>query len=259
MDLYNFVERLRWIRETMHNLHDVEYTDYVDQDEDEDDDIKIERQSPLELLKAEFINPICGLMNDFVGFMGMIEKVVDLAAVEEHRYCINLTFDKMLEKLHRKQEAVKAKMERIRNEVANDKDFGRKDAEKLKLQEHKRLGWALRLPKGSAKVVRTKKGKKKKYEILLELTACIWFLPVGSDLSLRAKEHSAYQKQFNLRQNVCDILSLFPLCSPFYLLLCSPDHRGQNIGDRKNVHSGNPQCDPIVLRNGRPFVVECGG
>jgi len=199
VELYNFVEKLRWIQETLHNVQDVEYNEIVqDEEEDEDDDIKTERQTPLQLLKSDFTEPIGDLMENFEGFMSMIEQVVDLSEVQHHKYEINTDFDEGLGKLKGKMDRVMSKMKKCEREIQEELND-----DKVALKEHKRLGWALRAPKSTGtKVKKQTKGRKPKYQILLQITGGIWFLPVGSNLTNLAKEYMNYKKQFNARQNM---------------------------------------------------------
>ena len=97
--------------------------DPVDVDEDEDDDIKIERpepETPLKLLKKDFVAPIERMISNFHDYMAMIEQVVDLPRVQYHEYRISKDFDSLLDKLERKMQKIKKEMEQVRREVAQD-------------------------------------------------------------------------------------------------------------------------------------------
>jgi len=207
VELYNFVEKLPWIKDTLQCLHDVEFTE-CEEDEDEDDDIKIERETPLKLLKSDFVTPIEGMMRNFNHYIAMIEQVVDLAQVQNRKYLISKNFDKILEQLDRKMGKLQQQMERCRDAAGCDLE----DPKKVTLVDNKRLGWCLRIPakaagmkklRKKAKVVKNKKGSSKpEYDILLSLTGGAFFLPIGSPLADLGREHKRYQKRFNERQNM---------------------------------------------------------
>ncbi|ETO22759.1 MutS like protein [Reticulomyxa filosa] len=170
VSLYNFCQRLPWIKEALSEVQDMLWEDTKVKDdsdiamketkEDESqnksekdvqneynlDEMDVSGLSPFQILERQFIKPLSVISHNFHNFSAMVEKVVDLEKVTTQReYLISATYDEVLSELDKKLRKVDKEMESIRQNFSalfntkNNKDI-------VTLTYKNTYGWHLRVP-----------------------------------------------------------------------------------------------------------------
>ena len=185
--------RKLWIKDTLNNVQDVEFTEYGDdEDEDEDDDMK-NNISPLNVLQNDFIKPMIEMESNFNNYLAMIEQVVDLAATIKREYLIKHEFDNVLDKYDKQKKKTKKEMEKCRDNAISALNV---DEKNIKLEKHKSFGYCLRIQKSKAKQLKNKK----KYQKLSIQKNATYFSE--SKLRILSNQYKEYEKQYFDRQKL---------------------------------------------------------
>jgi len=207
VELYNFAEKIPWIKKTLEGASEVSFPTR-DTQTDDDDDVKIAGndraeadaesnapKSPLTVLQTEFIAPMAEMQRNFNNYLAMIEAVVDLPACARREYVILHKFDKVLHIFHQKKEQLMAKMEKYR-----DRAISEVGDDKIKLFRHKSNGYCLRAPNDK----KLKKYGQKKWDKLPKSTAKSVMFYLNDDPSLKraSVEFLGYEKKYMERQKV---------------------------------------------------------
>jgi len=181
VDLYNFAEKIQWIRDTLNEAKDVEF-DSVDSESE---------SSPLSVLKEGFIAPMAEMEGNFNNYLAMIEQVVDLPATQNRDYLIKHEFDNLLDKYDKKKKKIMRDMERCADKARSDLSC---DEKNVRLDRHKSYGFCFRATSKQSKAVR----KNTSYSNLSTLKNCTFF--TNSELRKLSKSYIDFEKKYISRQ-----------------------------------------------------------
>ncbi|EGC31021.1 hypothetical protein DICPUDRAFT_50444 [Dictyostelium purpureum] len=108
-----------------------------------------------EMLKANFIDSLESIINDFQKFCAMVEKTIDLdLANEKHEYVIRSSFDEALAEIQKLKDKTSQKIEGFRIKTADKLDL---DESKVKLHYSEKDGYLLRISRKDEVKLRDKK------------------------------------------------------------------------------------------------------
>jgi len=190
VDIYNFVEKLPFIKESLEAMDDVEFAEGPRDGE--------ERASPLEVVRSDIVSPIDRMMAHFNNFLAMIEQVVDLGKVADREYVIRPAFDVVLDGHTKRERKLLSAMERERSDAAEHLGV-----DNIGLVDHKKWGYCLRAPKSLNNKLRPKKkGKRGRFEILQMMSSNTLFLPIDGAMRALSKSHRECSERKRKRQQV---------------------------------------------------------